>query len=64
MKKLWRILRILPWNQLQDIRRWLKTFKVNLFSEKNAREVVKEWVGEGVRCEEVPATVIKEKKLL
>ena len=52
----------LPWNQLQDIRRWLKTFKVNLSSEKNAREVVKEWVGEGVRCEEVPATVNKYEK--
>ena len=36
--------------------------EVNLSSEKITREVVKEWVGEGVRCEEVPAMVVRDKK--
>ena len=51
----------LPWNLLQDLRRWLKTFEVNLSSEKITRQGVKGWV-RGVRCEEVPAMVVKDKK--
>ena len=48
---------------MRDVRRWLKTFKVNLASEGRTREVVKEWVGTGLRSKEVPAMVIKDKKL-
>ena len=49
----------LPWSLLRDVRRWLKTFKVNLTSEMKARNVVKECNGCGLREEEIPATVIK-----
>ena len=53
----------IPWSLMRDVRRWLKTFKVNLASEGRTREVVKEWVGNGLRSEEVPAMVIKDKKM-
>ena len=33
-------------------------------SEAKSRDIVKEWVGTGVRCEEVPASVMKSKKLV
>ena len=49
----------LPWNLLIDVRRWLQTFKVNLASESKIRIVVKEWVGDALRSEEVPALFIK-----
>ena len=53
----------IPWSLMRDVRRWLKTFKVNLASEGRTREVVKEWVGTGLRSEDVPAMVIKDKKM-
>ena len=52
----------LPWNRLRDIRRWLKTFRISLAPEGKCRNVVKEWVGTGLRSEEIPATVQKNKK--
>ena len=52
----------IPWSLMRDIRRWLKTFKVNLAAEGRTREVVKEWVGTGLCSEEVPAMVMKDKK--
>ena len=51
----------LPWNLLRDVRRWLQTFKVNLASESKSRIVFKEWVGDALRSEEVPALIIKGK---
>ena len=55
---------ILPWDLLRDVRRWLSTFKVNLAPEGKCRDVVKEWVGEGLCCEEIPASVRKEGKMV
>ena len=49
----------LPCNLLRDVRRWLQTFKVNLASESKSRIVVKEWVGDALRSEEVPALILK-----
>ena len=40
---------------MRDVRHWLKTFKVNWASEGKTREVVSEWVGTGLRSEEIPA---------
>ena len=53
----------IPWNLLRDIRRWLKTFKIKMASEAKSRDIVKEWVGTGLRCEELPASVIKSKNI-
>ena len=53
----------LPWNLVRDIRRWLKTFHVSLASEGQVRSVVKDWVGTGLYAEELPATVIKDKRV-
>ena len=55
---------VLPWNLMRDVRRWLSTFKVNLASEGRARNVVKEWVGEDFRCEEIPASVRKDNRVV
>ena len=55
---------VLPWNLMRDVRRWLSTFKVNLASEGRARNVVKEWVGEGLHCEEIPASVRKDNRVV
>ena len=52
----------LTWNSMRDIRRWLSTFKVNLASEGKVCGVVKVWIGGGLRCEELPATFVKNKK--
>ena len=49
----------LPWNLVREIRRWLRTFKVNVASERSMRDVSTEWVGTGLRTEEIPATVKK-----
>ena len=38
----------LPWNLLREIRRWLRTFKVNVASEHSMRDVSTEWVGTGL----------------
>ena len=46
----------MPWNQLRQISRWLKTFDIKLASEKETRNLVKEWVGDGVRAEMAPLT--------
>ena len=51
----------IPWSLMRDVRRWLKTF--NLASEGRTREVVKEWVGTGLRSEEVPAMVKEDKQM-
>ena len=46
----------IPWNQMRDISRWLKTFDVQLASEKKARILTKEWVGKGLVSELAPLT--------
>ena len=38
----------LPWNQMREISRWLRTFDVKLSSEKSARVQSKDWVGDGL----------------
>ena len=53
----------LTWNS-RDMRLWLSTFKVNLAPEGKVHGVVKNWVGDGLRCEEIPATFLKEKKII
>ena len=54
----------LTWNLTHDIRRWLNTFKVSLACEGKTRDVMKEWIGSGLCCEEIPASVLKEKKMV
>ena len=44
----------LPWYQLREMKRWLKTFNINLASEKTTRKTIDEWVGEGLRAELAP----------
>ena len=45
----------LPWYQLREIKRWLKTFNINLASEKKTtRKTIDEWVGEGLKAELAP----------
>ena len=39
----------LPWNQMREIARWLKTFGVKFSSEKHARLQGEEWTGEGLQ---------------
>ena len=46
----------IPWYQLRQISRWLRTFNIQLSSEKQAREVSKKWVGDGVQVELAPLT--------
>ena len=53
----------LPWNLVRDLRRWLKTFNVSLAPENEVRDVVQDWVGTGLRTEDLPATVIKGHKV-
>ena len=54
----------LPWYLLTDVRRWLKTFKINLASERKSRSVVKQWVGGALHSEEIPALILKGEKIL
>ena len=54
----------LPRNLVREIRRWLCSFKINVASEGGMRNVVKDWVGTGLRTEEIPATVKKINVLL
>ena len=53
----------MTWNSIRDIRRWLSTFKVSLAPEGKVRDVVKDWVGEGLRREQLPASFMKYKKI-
>lgn len=46
----------IPWHQLRQISRWLKTFNVTLGPEKQARLVSKEWTGTGLVVEMAPIT--------
>ena len=52
----------LTWNSIRDIRRWLSTFRINLAPGGKVCDVVKDWVGGGLRCEELPATFVKNKR--
>ena len=52
----------LTWNLTREIRRWLKTSKVNLACEGETRDVMKEWIGSGLCCEEIQASVLKGKE--
>ena len=52
----------LPWNLVREIRRWLGSFKINVASEGSMRNVVNDWVGTGLRTEEIPTTVKKNKR--
>ena len=52
----------LPWNLVREIRRWLGSFKINVASEGSRRNGVNDWVGTGLRTEEIPATVKKSKR--
>ena len=54
----------LTWNLTRDIRRWLNTLKISLTYEGKTRDVMKEWIGSGLCCEEIPASVLKEKKMV
>ena len=44
----------LPWYQLRQISRWLKTFDIRFSSEQSARKISKEWVGIGLQVETAP----------
>ena len=46
----------IPWNTMQEISRWLRTFDVKLASEKTSRCVAKTWVGPGLIVESAPLT--------
>ena len=52
----------IPWNLLREIRRWLATFNVKFSAEGKARDIAKEWVGKGLKCEYAPLIIIKNKK--
>ena len=52
----------IPWNLLEEIRRWLATFNVKLSTTNKVREVAKEWVGKGLKYEYAPLLVKKKKK--
>ena len=54
----------LPWNLVREIRRWLGSCKISVASEGSMRNVVNDWVGTGLRTEEIPATVKKINVLL
>ena len=54
----------LTWNLTRDIRRWLKPFKINLACEGKTRGVMRKWIGSGLCCEEIPASVLMEKKIV
>ena len=54
----------MPFNLLRDVRRWLQTFNVNLASEGNTRKVMNDYIGNGLRAEEIPAFVMKGKKMI
>ena len=47
----------LPWNQMREIARWLKTFDVKFSSEKQARLQGEEWIGEGLQVEYAPLSI-------
>ena len=49
----------LHWKLVRNIRIWLRTFKVNVASEHSMRDDSTEWVGAGLRTEEIPTTVKK-----
>ena len=51
----------IPWNLLEDVRRWLATFNVKLSTKNKVREVAKEWMGKGLRYECAPLLVTKKK---
>ena len=46
----------LPWYQLRQISRWLKTFDIKMSSEKEARKIGKNWEGDGLQVEMAPLT--------
>ena len=52
----------LPWNLLRDVRRWLQTFNINLAPEGKCRAVVKDWIADYIRSEEIPALVLRANK--
>ena len=54
----------LSWYTTREIKRWLKIFKVDMASEGKACDVIKEWVGTGLRTEEIPASVVKGKQVV
>ena len=54
----------MPFNLLRDVRRWLQTFNINLAPEGNTRKVMNDWVGNGLRAEEISAFVMKGKKMI
>ena len=53
----------MTWNSIRVILRWLSTFKVSLAPEGKICDVVKDWVGEGLRCEQLSASFMKDKKI-
>ena len=44
----------LPWYQLRQISRWLKTFDIRFSSEQSASKISKDWVGTGLQVEMEP----------
>ena len=54
----------LTWNLTHDIQRWLNTFKISLACEGKTQDVMKECIVSGLCCKEIPASVLKEKKIL
>ena len=47
----------LPWNQMREVSRWLKTFNIKMASEKKVREISKKWIGNGLQAELAPLSV-------
>ena len=50
----------MPWYQLREMSRWLRTFDIKLAPEKKTRSVVEEWVGTGLMVEQAPLVERKD----
>ena len=46
----------MPWNMMREISRWLKTFNIDMASEKRTKQISKRWVGLGLQDENAPLT--------
>ena len=53
----------IPWNLLEEVRRWLATFNVKLSTKNKVREVAKEWVGQGLKCEYAPLLITNNEEV-
>ena len=53
----------IPWNLIDDIRRWLKTFNIQLSTKNKVRDIAKEWSGKGLNAELAPLFITEKKKM-